>query len=312
MNRRGFFFVGLGFGVLAGPKALGQIQEILQEGQGWLEDNLDPRLLDVLESVESGNATRVEKLLKRATSSLQGEYVLDLASLAEASHSVLPLLEAHPETRPYASWLRAHLDYFDAAELLQEILPAPVPSTGQPNRRPAVPTPTQARQAWERKTGKQKTVAADGGWPSRLKPIFRSTGTPAPLVWLAEIESSFDPRARSPVGAVGLYQLMPATARDLGLRLTPTDERLIPEKNSRAAAIYLKQLWARFKDWRLALAAFNAGPGRVQEVLKRRNARSFDAIAPSLPAETQLYVPRFETVLRRREGIALTALPAAR
>ena len=56
------------------------------------------------------------------------------------------------------------------------------------------------------------------------------------------------------------------------------------------------------------MAAYNAGPGRVADLLKRRRAASFDAIAPSLPAETQMYVPKFEALLKQREGDALCAL----
>ncbi|MBL9126305.1 MAG: hypothetical protein JNL97_01600, partial [Verrucomicrobiales bacterium] len=61
-------------------------------------------------------------------------------------------------------------------------------------------------------------------------------------------------------------------------------------------------------DWPLALAAYNAGPGRVADTLKRRRARSFDAIAPDLPAETQMYVPKFDAVLQRRERVSLATL----
>jgi membrane-bound lytic murein transglycosylase D len=150
-------------------------------------------------------------------------------------------------------------------------------------------------------------------WVPKLKPVFSSAGCPPELVWLAEIESSFDPQARSPAGAVGMYQLMPATTQGLGLKLEPKDERLEPEKSAKAGATYLRQMFRQFKDWRLALAAYNAGPGKVSDILKRRRAASFDAIAPSLPAETQLYVPKFEAVLQKREKLALAALkmPAA-
>lgn len=203
------------------------------------------------------------------------------------------------------------MDYFEVADGFRQTLPKPVsaktPAT--PATLP-IPTPEQQRKAWQGHTEKRAVPREASGWVPRLKPVFRDAGAPAPLVWLAEIESSFDPAARSPAGAVGLFQLMPKTAEGLGLKLAPEDERLVPEKNARAAATYLRNLQRQFKDWQLALAAYNAGPGRVSELLKRRNARSYDAIAPSLPAETQMYVPKFETVLRKREGIALAALPA--
>jgi membrane-bound lytic murein transglycosylase D len=128
------------------------------------------------------------------------------------------------------------------------------------------------------------------------------------LVWLGEIESSFDPAARSPAGAVGMFQIMPITARTLGLALSPQDERLDAEKNGRAAAKYLRYLYNRFGDWRLALAAYNAGETRVNDLLTRYHTRSYSAIATHLPAQTQMYVPKFEATLRKREGLPLANL----
>ena len=116
-------------------------------------------------------------------------------------------------------------------------------------------------------------------------------------------------RARSPAGAAGLFQLMPATAQRYGLRTTwPLDQRVRPEPCARAAAQYLKYLHNRFKDWRLALAAYNAGEGTVQDLLARHKARTYDAIATYLPAETQMYVPKVEATLLRREGVRLSEL----
>ena len=140
---------------------------------------------------------------------------------------------------------------------------------------------------------------------ARLKPIFLAEGVPAELVWLAEVESGFDTLARSPIGAVGLFQLMPETAKSLGLALTPLDQRLQPERNARAAARYLKFLHGMFHDWRLAVAAYNGGEGLVGRLLERRGAHSYDEIAAELPAETQMYVLKVEATILRREGIAL-------
>ena len=101
---------------------------------------------------------------------------------------------------------------------------------------------------------------------------------------------------------------MPATAKRYGLRTSPLDQRLRPEDSARAAAKYLEFLHAQFKDWRLTLAAYNAGEGTVQRLLKQHQARTFDAIATHLPAETQMYVPRVEATLARREGVKLSEL----
>jgi membrane-bound lytic murein transglycosylase D len=103
---------------------------------------------------------------------------------------------------------------------------------------------------------------------------------------------------------------MPDTARRFGLSLWPRDQRYQPEPSATASAQYLKYLHDRFKDWRLALAAYNAGEGTVQKLLDRYKADSYDAIAGHLPAETQMYVPRIEAVLQQREGASLEQLSA--
>jgi membrane-bound lytic murein transglycosylase D len=102
---------------------------------------------------------------------------------------------------------------------------------------------------------------------------------------------------------------MPRTAKSYGLSLWPIDERLQPEKNAAAAARYLKYLHGEFKDWPLALAAYNAGEGRVRNLLSLYKTQSFDKIATHLPAETQMYVPKINATLLRREGVTLAQLP---
>ena len=103
---------------------------------------------------------------------------------------------------------------------------------------------------------------------------------------------------------------MPATAKRFGLSLWPRDQRFQTEPSATAAAQYLRYLFGRFQDWRLALAAYNAGEGAVQNLLDRYQTRSYDDIAGHLPAETQMYVPRVEAILLQREGAQLEELPA--
>jgi membrane-bound lytic murein transglycosylase D len=146
----------------------------------------------------------------------------------------------------------------------------------------------------------------------KLKEVFISEKVPPQLAWLAGVESSFEPKARSPSGAAGMFQLMPATARIEHLSLWPFDERYQPEKSARAAARYLRQLHNHYGDWPLALAAYNVGEGRVDKLLKDHKARSFDAIARWLPAETQMYVPKVEATIYQREGLALADLKTPR
>jgi membrane-bound lytic murein transglycosylase D len=253
---------------------------------------------------------QVEALCRELQTRLQGEYVVDVAALRDVATALLPLLEVHEAWQPYAAWLRARLDYLVVAEewrvtMAPPRLELPVPPTELP---PINPSPERERQIWVKQLERRPPDPRSETVVPRLKPIFAAEGVPAELVWLAEVESGFDPSARSPAGAVGLYQLMPETAKWLGLSVWPRDERLDAERNARAAARYLRQLHGQFGDWRLTLAAYNAGPGRVRRLLEREGARSFDEIATKLPAETQMYVPKVEATLWRRERVALTAL----
>jgi membrane-bound lytic murein transglycosylase D len=208
------------------------------------------------------------------------------------------------------------MDYLETADEFRLLIPPPKVEPGRPpappTPTPANPTPPKEREIWIRKLSDRPWPAESKAYVARLKPVFTEQKIPAELVWIAEVESSFDPRARSPAGATGLFQLMPATAKHYGLSTWPLDQRLKPEASARAAAGYLGHLHGQFKDWRLALAAYNAGEGNVQTLLKRHKAKTYDAIAIHLPAETQLYVPKVEATLLRREGIRLSDLPAPR
>ena len=267
-----------------------EFDALAREVEAWVRDNLDEDALRILDQIDR---ERVRELFTELNKSLGNDNVYDLAPLKEAASYLQPLLEQFEETRPYASWLKTHLDYLDVADELKRKEPTP----------PHNPTPESQRAAWEKRFERRPLPAHAGKHVSRLKPIFVAQGTPPALIWIAEVESSFDPTARSPAGAVGMFQLMPATARSLGIATSPTDERLDPDKSARAAARYIRYLYNRFKDWRLALAAYNCGETRVQNLLSRHKARSFAAIADRLPAETQMYIPKLEATLHKREGV---------
>ena len=146
----------------------------------------------------------------------------------------------------------------------------------------------------------------------RLRAIFNAEGVPAELAWIAETESTFNPAARSPVGAKGLFQFMPATAKSLGLSTFLPDERTDVEKSAQAAARYLRMLYGKFGDWPLALAAYNAGEGRVRRLLKTKNAATFAEIAGSLPSETRMYVPKVCATIAIRAGLSPREIPSPR
>jgi membrane-bound lytic murein transglycosylase D len=283
------------------------VDALLGAGRAWAAKNLDNRVVETLDQLDEKEVGQVFQDVQRR---LQGEYVLDLAALNKTARRTLPLLENSASTRPYAAWLRARLDYFDIAEKLRQSVPQ-----GPQNSRTALPaqtspTPDAQRNAWNQVLSRKPVPTASELYVERLKPIFAAQRIPTELVWLAEVESAFDPSARSPVGATGLYQLMPNTARSLGLALTPQDERLQPEKSAQAAAIYLRYLHGRFGDWSLALAAYNAGESRLQSIMERYGTRRYDRLARRLPAETQMYVPKVDATLRRREGLGISGLRA--
>jgi membrane-bound lytic murein transglycosylase D len=172
------------------------------------------------------------------------------------------------------------------------------------------PPPQLEREIWIKKVAPDPWPPGAKKYVNELKPVFTAQKVPPQLVWLAEVESSFDRRAQSPAGAAGLFQLMPSTAKRFGLSIWPLDQRFQPAPSAAASAQYLKFLHDKFGDWRLAVAAYNAGEGAVQRLLDRRHARSYDDIATHLPAETQMYVPRVEAVILQREGMKLQELPA--
>jgi membrane-bound lytic murein transglycosylase D len=124
--------------------------------------------------------------------------------------------------------------------------------------------------------------------------ILEYYGVPAELRYLAVIESELKSTAVSRVGARGPWQLMAATARDLGLKVNGRrDERINYYKSTKAAALYLRDLHNEFKDWLLVLAAYNAGPVPVYRAIHRSHSRNFWALERYLPAESRQHVKRF-------------------
>ncbi|MCW5553030.1 MAG: lytic transglycosylase domain-containing protein [Verrucomicrobiae bacterium] len=283
------------------------LREWLVAADEWAQENLNEDLLQALPQVDR---ERVEQFLRNLQQQLQGEYVLDVALLKDAANGLLPLLQLHEETQPYAAWLKSRLDYFDVAEELRRAAPPPKHIPDQPPRPLPNPPPEAGRRVWQKTVAPRPMPKGAEALVKQLKPVFISEQVPPELVWLAEVESSFDPRARSPVGAAGLFQIMPATAKRFGLRRWPWDQRYQAQPSAQAAARYLRILHRQFGDWRLAVAAYNAGEGRVQRLLDKHQTRSFDRIAPHLPAETQMYVPKVEATLLRREGVELAKLRA--
>jgi len=129
--------------------------------------------------------------------------------------------------------------------------------------------------------------------------ILDENDLPLELKYLAIVESALDPKARSYVGAKGLWQFMYSTGKSFGLEVNNyVDDRSDPLKSTKAAAAYLKQLYRIFDNWDLALAAYNSGPGNVSKAIRRSGGyTNYWNIRPYLPKETADYVPRFYAIL---------------
>jgi len=145
-------------------------------------------------------------------------------------------------------------------------------------------------------------------WQSKLKemvsksqhffPLYEEILTeyelPLEIKYLSIIESGLNPHARSKCGAVGAWQFMPATARIFDLKMDyNVDERRSLDKSTKAACIYLKQMFNQYDDWLVALASYNCGPGNVRKAMRLSGSNNFWGIYEYLPRETQNYVPKF-------------------
>ena len=140
----------------------------------------------------------------------------------------------------------------------------------------------------------ERALARSGRYEDMIRRTLREEGVPQDLIYLAQAESGFHPLAVSRAGARGMWQFMGSRAHGYGLeRNWWVDDRQDPEKATRAAAHHLKDLYNEFGDWYLAMAAYNSGPGTVQNAVKRTGYADFWQLYRRnvLPKETRNYVP---------------------
>ncbi|WP_437630035.1 transglycosylase SLT domain-containing protein [Sorangium sp. So ce854] len=138
-----------------------------------------------------------------------------------------------------------------------------------------------------------------GRYQEMIQAELRDRRLPEDLIWVAMIESGFDPTAKSPAGAVGLWQFMPATGGVYGLQQTRhLDQRKNPRLATQAAAHHLRDLYMRFESWDLALAAYNMGYEQLLDRIDRYGTSDFNELArqQALPSETAAYVPKIGAV----------------
>jgi membrane-bound lytic murein transglycosylase D len=261
-------------------------------------------LSDGDDSIEFPTRDQWNEFVTHLQSALNNNRLEELAAYEPQARTALSAFQVLPGYEDYVDWLKERLDYIEAAQ--------------QAAKNPSLPTPSASTLGiphyalWLNRVQARPIPAAAAGLLPLLREVFTGAGMPPELAWLAEVESTFNPEARSPVGACGLFQLMPITARELGLSSKAPDERTDPQKNTQAAAKYLRQLYARFNDWPLAFAAYNAGPGRVRRTLDQKEAKTYAEIASLLPAETRMYVPKVLATIAVRTALSPAEIAAPR
>lgn len=202
---------------------------------------------------------------------------------------------------PFAA-LHRSIDQRFSAIFPDEEMTRPSPADGEP----APQTPAQssagmdqmdvfAKQFW---SGRRSDLASALSRLEAIRPaleqILESEGIPKELIAVVLVESAARPYALSPRQARGLWQLIPETARQYGLQVSPDrDDRVQIERATRAAARYLRDLHRAFENWPLALAAYDAGQDAVQKAMQRSGGTSFWELSAGrrLPKETRNYVP---------------------
>jgi len=180
--------------------------------------------------------------------------------------------------------------------------PAASVPPGTKDNKPAVWTDSNSRierfrQHYSRTSTVETALRRSKSYMHMIVPEFRRRRLPLQLAYLPLIESNFDPRADSG-HARGMWQFIPSTAKEMGLRIGVTgDDRLDVRKSTRAAAEYLDRLGERYNyNWALALAAYNCGPGCIDEAVRREGSWEFWDL--DVRRETSEYVPRFIAMLR--------------
>lgn len=233
-------------------------------------------------------------------------YAADLAAVPPAESwvpsGIVTALPGAPPDRSPATPLSGEQGVSEAGSMPPAMDPARLPG----------PTPSaNARVSYflDRFTGSRREVVST--WVGRstrylamMRETLRGHGLPEELVWVAMIESGFNPLAKSRAGAMGLWQFMPGTARRYGLRVDQwVDERVDPERSTLAAAGYLRDLYALFGSWPLAWAAYNAGEVTVSRAIRKAGSYDFWALSRTnhLRRETKDFVPQIEaaTLLAR-------------
>jgi membrane-bound lytic murein transglycosylase D len=238
----------------------------------------------------------------------------ELKAMRELDHELFPPVPA-PYTAPWATSL-------ELPTSAPQVSASGLPASGQPSaqakaapqadlswiaklKKPDFPVrfePSVVRYLTYYKTttrGRAKVarwVQKSGRYRKAITKLLRHYQMPEDVLWLALVESAFEPTIHSHAGAAGLWQFMPATGRVYGLTVNRrVDERLDPERSTHAALRHLKDLNQRFGSWELAFAAYNMGYGGLLSSIRKFNTNDYwelRRLEAGLPYETALYVPK--------------------
>jgi membrane-bound lytic murein transglycosylase D len=195
------------------------------------------------------------------------------------------------------------LDLEEARRQIETRVATPSPAKADVEAVASIPLPSHASIgkainlfAGRLKPSVQESLTRSAQYRELIDRVLDEYKLPRALAYLPVIESAYLPTLTSRAGARGIWQFMTETAREYGLRVDWwVDERADPERSTRAAAAFIKDLYRQFDDWPLTLAAYNAGAGRVKRALNASGSTTFWELSErsALPAETRGYVPTF-------------------
>ncbi len=227
------------------------------------------------------------------------------SALNELDIAYATILDLDLKDQPELNQQKEDLRYMIAKRILEIHASRHIIVTGEHNAIPLILN-THVKKEIDRFTGPEKSffirsLKRGGRYRPYIVNELKKAGLPEELSWLPLIESGFNVKALSPARALGLWQFIPSTGYKFGLKRNYfIDERLDPEKSTRAAIAYLSELHNIFGDWSTVLAAYNCGEGRVLRTIRNQKTNYLDNfwdLYEKLPQETARYVPRFLATL---------------
>lgn len=280
---------------------------------------IEKPLLEAIQSSSQDSLEHAEKSLKKTNPNKTGQTKIDQAlelcnyaqemweegNLDEALNNLdsayYLILEINPVSSPELTQQKEDVRYLISKRILEIYASRQIVVTGKYKEIPITMHAHVIREI-KRLTGPEKkffmqSLERAGRFRPFIVEELKKAGLPEEISWLPLIESGFKLKALSSARALGLWQFIPSTGHKFGLtRNYYIDERMDPEKSTKAAISYLKELHKLFGDWTTALAAYNCGEYRVLKTIRRQKINYLDNfwdLYQNLPRETARYVPRF-------------------